>query len=524
MTKQAKFMWNNFAAQPETTKTFSSQASGYPFTNVVDPLRSRVWRTAGNFTITDANNKIYIDDGAGKTVTLTNGNYTAATLASHIQAQLNAASSGWTVAYTSNKFTLTNSGSVTVIWGSLTIEQPNNDGWSGLGVVNPNFIIGNTFKSIGSGNLEKIILHMKNDLGTTGNLEIKIYATSAGFPTGAALAISDPIDTTTISASGQDVDFVFSTLPALTNGTTYAWTMKATHSGATIGIRSAWASTTYSDGNAIYSVNNGSSWGSNAGDDWEFYAHYQDIFVNQVYDTLGFAHVTGSTTSTSFVADEIRIHTDEWCDFDFGINVDLSFLGLVGKSNAMFSPSSSATMTLMLNNLPNAWDTPAKTITLTRTDEGVFQVFDLESYRYARFKVVDATNPKGFLEFSYCYLGDHTTFTKTNIQNGFSKTIVDPSVVSYADSGVPYFRRKTKYKRMDNVTVAFASTSERTEFELFWNECGLTSPFFAVFDPELCVTSSINDLSGLFFFDGDPVFNHNFSQYFDIAFNLRETL
>lgn len=366
MTKQAKFMWNNFAAQPETTKTFSSQASGYPFTNVVDPLRSRVWRTAGNFTITNANNKIYINDGADKTVTLTNGNYTPTTLASHIQTQLNAASTVWTVSYSAVtfKFTISRASSAT-----LRLSQTTGSAWSSIG------------------------------------------------------------------------------------------------------------------------------------------------FVGALDDNSG-----------PWVSDEIRIHTDEWCDFDFGINVDLSFFGLVGKSNAMFSPSSSATMTLMLNNLPNAWDTPAKTITLTRTDEGVFHVFDLESYRYARFKIVDATNPNGFLEFSYCYLGDHTTFTKTNVQNGFSKTVVDPSVVSYADSGVPYFRKKTKYKRMDNVTVAFSNTSERTEFELFWNECGLTSPFFVVFDPELCVTSSINDLSGLFFFDGDPVFNHNFSQYFDIAFNLREAL
>src|SRR5690606_33367489 len=64
------------------------------------------------------------------TVTLTEGSYTYATLATHIQTQLNAASSGWTVAYstTTGKFTISRSGS-----GTLRFSETTDAAWDTLG-------------------------------------------------------------------------------------------------------------------------------------------------------------------------------------------------------------------------------------------------------------------------------------------------------------------------------------------------------------------------------------------------------
>lgn len=79
--------------------TVSSEQALFPKVNAVDDIRTRPWKPAGNFEITDNNNKLYIDDGSPKTITLTNGSYTYATLAAHIQTRLNASSSGWTCTY-----------------------------------------------------------------------------------------------------------------------------------------------------------------------------------------------------------------------------------------------------------------------------------------------------------------------------------------------------------------------------------------------------------------------------------------
>lgn len=126
-----RFLDNNYAE--DATATYSSQQTAYPFSNVLNKFRSRIWKPAGNFTITVTNYKIYINDGADKTITLTTGNYTYATLASHIQTQLNASSTNWTCTYNSSttfKFTIAHTGSAT-----LRFSQTSDSIWSTLGYI-----------------------------------------------------------------------------------------------------------------------------------------------------------------------------------------------------------------------------------------------------------------------------------------------------------------------------------------------------------------------------------------------------
>ncbi len=129
-----RLMCNNCADVSTDRLEYSSQKSGYPVTNCLsNQIRSKVWRPTGHFEITDSNNKIYINDGSDKTVTLTNGHYaTAAALATHVQTQLNASSSSWTCAYSSTtfKFTIGHTGSAT-----LRFSQTSNDVWDTLGYI-----------------------------------------------------------------------------------------------------------------------------------------------------------------------------------------------------------------------------------------------------------------------------------------------------------------------------------------------------------------------------------------------------
>lgn len=128
--KKCRFMANNFL---ETNFTYSSQKSAsFPASNAYNTSRSRVWKTGGHFEVTASNKEIYINDGSDKTVSLTVGTYTYATLASHIQTQLNASSSNWTCTYNSSttfKFTINRTSGTAVLRQAVTT----NAAWDMLG-------------------------------------------------------------------------------------------------------------------------------------------------------------------------------------------------------------------------------------------------------------------------------------------------------------------------------------------------------------------------------------------------------
>lgn len=129
MRKNARFMSNTFL---DRGFSYSSQYStSFPASNAYDTSRSKVWKTGGNFEITSTNNKLYINDGSDKTVTLTAASYTYSTLAAHVQTQLNASSSNWTCTYstTTHKFTIARSSGTAV----LRETQTTNAVWDTLG-------------------------------------------------------------------------------------------------------------------------------------------------------------------------------------------------------------------------------------------------------------------------------------------------------------------------------------------------------------------------------------------------------
>jgi len=132
--KKARFMANNFAEVTSISPVVSSEDSDFPFSNASNnPFRFQVYKPLGNFTIDSTNNKIYINDGSDKTITLSSANYAGGdALATHIQTQLNASSSNWTVSYSSTtyNFTISNTGSVT-----LRLSEQTNATWDTIGYV-----------------------------------------------------------------------------------------------------------------------------------------------------------------------------------------------------------------------------------------------------------------------------------------------------------------------------------------------------------------------------------------------------
>ena len=141
--KRVRFMENNLAALTNSTVDYSSQLTANPFSNTQNSFRTKSWTTEGYFEITSSNQELYINDGSDKTVSITIGEYTSpSSLATQIQTDLNAASSNWTVTYSSTtyKFTISNSGSVT-----LRYSQTSNSIWDTLGYTGSTNTIGTSF-------------------------------------------------------------------------------------------------------------------------------------------------------------------------------------------------------------------------------------------------------------------------------------------------------------------------------------------------------------------------------------------
>lgn len=192
--KKVRFMNNNFL---ERVMTYSSQQSSFPASNAVNTSRSRVWKPAGNFEITSANNKIYINDGSNKTATLTVGSYLYAALATHVQTQLNAVSTDWTCTYdnvSTFKFTINRSSGTKV----LRKSQTTNAAWDTLGYTGTNDV--NTGPFVADEQRNHTSEWIKCDLG------IPQQATFAGIISGID-KIFTLSATATVKAQANNIDF-----------------------------------------------------------------------------------------------------------------------------------------------------------------------------------------------------------------------------------------------------------------------------------------------------------------------------
>lgn len=121
-----RFMQNNLAVLTTGQITVSSELAAFQFSNVQNTFRSKIWKPSGHFLIEeDVNDKIYINDGSPKTATITFGDYdTPDDLATEIETQLNAISSGWTVNYNSvpgeYKFSIAHASAYTLVLSNQT--------------------------------------------------------------------------------------------------------------------------------------------------------------------------------------------------------------------------------------------------------------------------------------------------------------------------------------------------------------------------------------------------------------------
>jgi len=193
MTRNAavRFCQNNLASAAAATVSVSSSKTGFPSSYAFDSFRFRRWITTGCFRVTSSNKTLYINDGSNKTVTLTEGTYaTGALLAAHIQTQLNASSTNWTVTYSTSTYKFTvgrSSGTAT-----LRFTQTTNAAWDMLGylgVVDTSVGTGTAADAVRTHTSERMQIDLGSSQPCTAFLMIGPAGEDFSIPVGATVTL-----------------------------------------------------------------------------------------------------------------------------------------------------------------------------------------------------------------------------------------------------------------------------------------------------------------------------------------------
>lgn len=208
-------------------------------------------------------------------------------------------------------------------------------------------------------------------------------------------------------------------------------------------------------------------------------------------DLLGY-DTTDYTGASSYMADSIRIHTSEFIVWDLGIASNPTAFMLIDARNEPIQISPTATITLQGNQTNNFTGTPAFSTTLTY-DDRILHYFDDEgladeALRYWRIKIVDRTNPNGYIQVGAFYLGSHYAPTRGAPQFPFRDTQIDRSNTLYSEGGQTF--SEIRPKTASFTTEWFGLTvAEKEEIEFIFEQFGKSIPFFISMDTEVVLGS-----------------------------------
>lgn len=114
---------------------------------------------------------------------------------------------------------------------------------------------------------------------------------------------------------------------------------------------------------------------------------------------------------------------------------------------------------------------------------------------------------------------------QSTISAGLNYQLMDPSILTYTDSGRAYAIRKPKYHMISGLNLPFLSRNQREEIMRFYNRKGITEPFWVAMDPENKWDGPAFGASfGIYRFASPPSFQHNFRDKFSVSMQLREAL
>lgn len=241
---------------------------------------------------------------------------------------------------------------------------------------------------------------------------------------------------------------------------------------------------------------------------------------------LGFDTATDMTGALTYTADELKINTSEWIKIDLGMSSNPKAFGIIYDRNKPFPFSPNATLKIQ-GHEADIWTSPSFEQTIEYNEETIAYIntdgFHTEPLRYWRFLIDDTSNPIGYFEIGFIYLGDLLTTTQGAPQFPLQRSHFDESVVIQAEGAQVLVDQRPKGSKF-TVTWQFLNYTEKEDFEFLFQENGLHTPFFISYDSDEVFSSTFQRHVKYVRFQTPPVFILDRPNLFSASIDVIEVL
>lgn len=336
--------------------------------------------------------------------------------------------------------------------------------WSLRTVTGTRYKIGNTFTAGATGNLTKCKFYLRKNSSPTGNIFATLYATSAGIPTGSAIATSDNVDVSTLGVFALQT-FTFSTPGGVVNGTVYAimvegdFTLSDTNN---VSVGDDVSSPSYAGGEGyLYTT----SWGASS-TDFCFYTYVTGIDSLQSYSEAtiktqgsyalkGIAAITDSSaktlTRTLATAKDLTGVTTAYFDIYSARTGNIIRVGIKDTGGT-------ATYKLSAINSNNTWET--KAIDLSGVADA-----DKDSIYQIIAQVLDADSANTFYIDNFYYQSPGQGFLTVGSSSDFPHSLKDFTIDEWL-----MFKSTTASQ-----TIIGQGVSANDKWVFRWNTAGVNT-------------------------------------------------
>ena len=202
--------------------------------------------------------------------------------------------------------------------------------------------------------------------------------------------------------------------------------------------------------------------------------------ARSISGTLGFDVSADDTGSLTYLADYIRIHTEEYLGRNLGVPTDIYGV-IIQKHNIQ----TAGMVQIWGSNLSN-FSTGIK-ISFTIQDDILVLLWAIPyQYQYWRFHIEDPSNPAGYVEMRFNFLGPEFRPTRYFSPERTDRPI-DPSLIKRSEGGQVSTIQRARYFERD---YEFQKTDQKPQFEAMFKSRGFSKGFFFCEDSDNPLSST----------------------------------
>lgn len=243
-------------------------------------------------------------------------------------------------------------------------------------------------------------------------------------------------------------------------------------------------------------------------------------------DLLGLDNSADKTAASSYIADAIRICTEEFLIIDMGIDSKPNAFALTDARNQPLKLSPNASVVLM-GNYTNNFTSPAYSLTLSYDDEVLSAISDLQlgndGYRYWKIQFNDKENPQGFIQVGAIFLGRYFAPSMGRVNFPLNSQYIDRSTVIFSEGGQTFadiFEQSQEYQ----IQWRLLNKEDMQEITEIFRRYGTSQPFFVLFDREAGFSTKMNRSLKFVKFSDEPSYSLERPNKFECNMRLREEL